>query len=90
MLTYAGVCSSSMLTYGDVWCMQVRFPKNENVAILIECVCVCVCVQVRFPKNEDVAILIERMALYVSKHGHEFERAIINREKVSIRQHTSA
>ena len=46
--------------------------------------------QVRFPKNEDVAILIERMALYVSKHGHEFERAIINREKVSIRLHTSA
>ena len=66
MLTYAGVCAR-MLTYGDVMCMQVRFPKNE-----------------------DVAILIERMALYVSKHGHEFERAIINREKVSMRQHTSA
>ena len=38
-------------------------------------------VMVRFPKNEDVHALIDRMALYVSKHGHEFERAIINREK---------
>lgn len=38
-------------------------------------------VQVRFPKNEDVCLLIDRMALYVSKHGHEFERAIINKEK---------
>ena len=38
-------------------------------------------VQVRFPKNQDVAALIDRMALYVSKYGHEFEREIINREK---------
>jgi len=35
-------------------------------------------VQVRFPKNDDVTALIDRMALYVSQHGHEFERAIIN------------
>jgi hypothetical protein len=38
--------------------------------------------QVRFPKNEDVHQVIDRMAQYVSVNGHEFERAIINREKV--------
>eukprot|EP00960_Hanusia_phi_P050006 759932-Hanusia_phi.AAC.1 len=38
-------------------------------------------VTVKFPKSNDVRQMIDKMAEYVVKEGHEFEKAILNREK---------